>query len=148
MNAAVLIPAALLIGASIPLQVATNSQLGGVMGSPITASLIAFVVGALALAAMCLVARPALPSAQALAAAPVSAWFGGLLAAGYLVSVVAVAPRLGVGVTTGLILVGQLVTALAIDHVGAFGSPHQPLNLWRIGGLALMAAGVAVVKTH
>ena len=58
------------------------------------------------------------------------------------------APRLGVGLTTCLILVGQLITALAIDHFGAFGAPQQAINLWRLGGLALMVAGVVVVKTH
>jgi transporter family-2 protein len=94
------------------------------------------------------VVRPALPSAGAFAAAPRTVWFGGVMAAIYLVSVVSLAPRLGVGLTTCLILVGQLITALAIDHFGAFGSPHQAMNLWRLGGLALMVAGVVVVKTH
>jgi transporter family-2 protein len=55
---------------------------------------------------------------------------------------------LGVGLTTCLILVGQLVAALAIDHFGAFGSPHQAMNVWRVAGLGLMVGGVVLVKTH
>ena len=31
---------------------------------------------------------------------------------------------------------------------GGFGAPQQSINVWRVGGLALMVAGVAVVKTH
>lgn len=148
MTSIFLIAAALIIGASIPLQVALNSQLSGVSGSPLTSSFIAFAMGALALGLMWLAFRPAVPPLRAFAEAPPSAWFGGVLAAGYLVSVVSVAPRLGIGLTTCLILVGQLVTALAIDHFGAFGAPQQAINLWRVGGLALMVAGVVVVKTH
>jgi bacterial/archaeal transporter family-2 protein len=148
MNTILLIAAAFVIGCSIPLQVALNSQLGGVTGSPVTSGLIAFLIGALTLAALWLALRPALPVGATLAAAPKSVWFGGVLAAFYLASVVTVAPKLGIGLTTTLILVGQLVTAMAIDHYGAFGSPHQAMNLWRLGGLALMVAGVVMVKTH
>ncbi len=148
MSSLFLIAAALVIGASIPLQVALNSQLSGVTQNPVTSSLIAFTIGSVALLAVWLVVRPTVPSLSTLSQAPKSAWLGGLLAAGYLVSVVSVAPRLGVGLTTALILIGQLVTALTIDHFGAFGSPQQAFNWWRLGGLALMAAGVAVVKTH
>jgi bacterial/archaeal transporter family-2 protein len=148
MSSLFLIVAALIIGASIPLQVALNSQLSGVTRSPVTSSLIAFAIGSVALAAVWLAVRPAVPPLRTLAEAPKSAWIGGLLAAGYLVSVVSVAPRLGVGLTTALILIGQLITALTIDHFGAFGSPHQAFNFWRLGGLGLMVAGVVVVKTH
>lgn len=148
MASLVLIFAALIIGASIPLQVALNSQLSGVTGNPMTSSLIAFTMGTVALGLLWLAFRPAVPGLRTLADSPRSAWFGGVLAAAYLVSVVSVAPRLGVGLTTCLILVGQLVTALAIDHFGAFGSPHQAMNLWRLDGLALMVAGVVMVKTH
>jgi bacterial/archaeal transporter family-2 protein len=148
MTTLALIPLALVIGATIPIQVALNSQLTGVTGSPLTSSLIAFVIGAVAIALVWAAIRPALPAAGAFASAPKTVWFGGVMAAIYLVSVVSVAPRLGVGLTTCLILVGQLVTALAIDHFGAFGSPHQAMNLWRVGGLALMVGGVVIVKTH
>lgn len=148
MTTSLLIPAALLIGASIPLQVALNSQLAGATGHPLTASFMAFGIAVLVLGVLCLVIRPEFPTLSAMAAAPKTVWLGGVLAAGYLAAVVTVAPRLGVGLTTALILVGQLVTALAIDHFGAFGAPQQSINVWRVGGLALMVAGVAVVKTH
>ncbi len=59
-----------------------------------------------------------------------------------------VTPRLGVGLTTALILVGQLFTALLLDHFGAFNNPPHSLNFWRMVGLALMIGGFALIKTH
>ena len=92
--------------------------------------------------------RPAFPAWADLAAAPKTVWLGGLIATLYIVAIVVLTPKLGVGLTTSLILVGQLCTALVLDHLGAFGGAQHPLNAWRVGGLALMIAGVVAVKTH
>ncbi|WP_084864150.1 DMT family transporter [Salibaculum halophilum] len=141
-----LILAAFATGALVPLQLVFNGQLGGVMRNAFTASLIVFLIGALVLAAMVLVTRPTLPSLATLMAAPKTVWLGGLIATAYIVAIVIITPRLGVGLTTGLILVGQLCMALALDHFGAFGNPQQTLGLGRAAGLSLMVAGVVLIK--
>jgi bacterial/archaeal transporter family-2 protein len=148
MNSMTFIVAALVTGALVPVQVALNAQLGGVTRSPFTSGLIIFAIGALALALVCAALRPAWPSPRELLEAPRTVWFGGLIAALYVVAIVTITPKLGVGLTTGLILVGQLATAITIDHFGAFGAVQQPVNLWRLAGLALMVGGVALVKSH
>lgn len=141
-----LLLAAFVTGAFVPLQLVFNGQLGGVTRNAFTASLIVFAIGAAVLAAIVAATRPSLPSAGDLLAAPRTVWLGGLIAAGYIVAIVVVTPRLGVALTTGLILVGQLVTALALDHFGAFGNPQHTLGAGRTLGLALMIAGVVVIK--
>jgi transporter family-2 protein len=141
-----LILAAFATGALVPLQLVFNGQLGGVTRNAFTASLIVFLIGALVLAATVLITRPALPSLATLMAAPRTVWLGGLIATAYIVAIVIITPRLGVGLTTGLILVGQLCMALALDHFGAFGNPQQTLGLGRAAGLSLMVAGVVLIK--
>lgn len=138
--------AALVTGALVPLQLASNGQLGGVTRNAFTASLIVFLIGSVVLALIVLVTRPALPSMGTLTSAPPTVWLGGAIATLYIVAIVVLAPRLGVGLTTALILVGQIVTALALDHFGAFGNPQHTLDLGRLAGLALMVCGIVVIK--
>lgn len=92
--------------------------------------------------------RPPLPSVSELVAARKTVWLGGVIATGYIVAIVVLTPKLGVGLTTGLILVGQILTALVLDHLGAFGSAQHMLNAGRLAGLALMIAGIATIKVY
>ncbi|MEL6517802.1 MAG: DMT family transporter, partial [Pseudomonadota bacterium] len=128
-------------------QLVFNGQLGGVTRNAFTASLIVFLIGALVLLALVAIMRPPLPTLGELRGAPRTVWLGGLIATGYIVAIVVITPRLGVGLTTALILVGQLCMALALDHFGAFGNPQQTLGLGRAVGLAMMIAGVVTIKS-
>lgn len=51
-------------------------------------------------------------------------------------------PRLGVTVTSGLVIGAQLLTAILLDHWGAFGIARQPITLVRLMGVLLIIAGV------
>ena len=55
-------------------------------------------------------------------------------------------PRLGAAMTITLMVAGQLALSLLLDHFGALGVPRQPLNLGRIAGVALVFAGVLLVR--
>ena len=55
-------------------------------------------------------------------------------------------PRLGVAMTITLMVGGQLLISLFLDHFGALGVPRQPLNIGRIAGVALVLAGVLLVR--
>lgn len=139
--------AAFATGALVPLQLVFNGQLGGVTRNAFTASLIVFLIGACVLATMVVVMRPPLPTFGNLMEAPKTVWLGGLIATAYIVAIVVITPKLGVGLTTGLILIGQLCMALALDHFGAFGNPQQTLSIGRAVGLSLMIAGVVTIKS-
>lgn len=140
--------AALITGALVPIQLAFNAQLGGVTKDPFTAGFLIFLIGTLALATIIVITRPALPTIDDLTTAPRTVWLGGLIATAYIVAIVIVTPKLGVGLTTALIIVGQLCTALALDHIGAFGTPQIDFNLWRLAGAALMIGGVVLIKAN
>ena len=55
-------------------------------------------------------------------------------------------PRLGVAMTITLMVGGQLLLSLALDHFGALGVPRQPLNIGRVAGVGLVLAGVLLVR--
>ena len=64
----------------------------------------------------------------------------------YVLSITYVAPTFGVGNAIFFVLLGQLVAAAAIDHFGLFGAQTTPLSFTRAGGIALMAAGIALTQ--
>lgn len=55
-------------------------------------------------------------------------------------------PHLGAAWTIALIVFGQCVAALLIDHVGLMGMQAVPVTPQRIAGVALVASGVAVLR--
>lgn len=138
---------ALAAGAALATQVALNGKLKAHLGTPVQATLISLAVGAVAALAICLIARYPWPDRASLLATPWSAWAGGLLGVVYLSATVIVAPRLGVAATFGLVVVGQIVTALVMDHFGLLGVPVNPLSTWKLLGIALVIGGVVVLAT-
>lgn len=140
--------AALAIGALVPVQLAFNSQLGGITRNAFTASIIVFLIGTLILTFILALTRPSLPTIQDLTNAPKTVWLGGVIATIYIIAIVIVTPRLGVGLTTGLILGGQILMALILDHFGAFGNPQHSLTLGRVVGLGMMIGGITAIKLY
>ena len=135
----------LLAGAATALQGPTNARLVTAVGSPLNAAFVSFAVGtvALGLLAMILQARPDVGAMKAL---PWWAWMGGLYGCAFVVSAAWGVPRLGVATTITVMIAGQLLLSLALDHFGALGVTKQPLSLGRIAGVALVIGGVVLVR--
>jgi transporter family-2 protein len=137
---------ALLAGAFMPTQGAINNKLALFVQSPVLAAFISFGVGTIALFFYLLLAGT--PFSQLLLAknAPAIAWTGGLLGAFFVAAVVSLVPRLGVALTFSLIVAGQLIVTLVIDHYGLFDVPVKTVNLPRILGILLIIGGVILVR--
>jgi bacterial/archaeal transporter family-2 protein len=133
-------------GFGLTAQVGMNSQLRKVLQSANQAALISFLVGTLALIGLLVVMRTPLPARETLAAVPVWAWFGGLLGAFYVATSTIVAAELGATTLLGLALLGQLLTAMVVDHFGWLGLPEHPITWTRIAGVALLGMGVWLVS--
>jgi bacterial/archaeal transporter family-2 protein len=133
------------VGAGLVVQVGMNSTLRSLLGSPIVAALISFLVGSLALAVYAGVARTPLPLRAQLGAVPAWAWLGGVLGAFYVASSVIVGPRLGAATLLALVVLGQLGTSLLVDHYRWLGFPQHPLNLVRVLGAVLLFGGVLLI---
>jgi len=132
-------------GLVLVLQVGMNATLRGVLDSPLAAALISFLVGTAALALYMLVTRTPWPARAQLAAVPAWAWYGGALGAFYVATSVIVGPRLGAATLLALVVLGQLLTSLLVDHFGWVGFPQHPLSLTRLTGAALLFAGVLLI---
>jgi transporter family-2 protein len=59
---------------------------------------------------------------------------------------VILAPRIGVAMTFSLIVAGQMLITLILDHFGFLGLPVKEINLARIGGILLISAGVVIIR--
>ncbi len=139
---------ALLAGAMMPTQAATNNKMAAFADSPVLAAIISFLVGTVALFAYTLLSGIPLTNISAIKEAPAVAWAGGFLGAFFVAATVALVPRLGVAMTFSLIVAGQMVVTLIIDHFGLLGVPVKEVSIARIGGIVLIAAGVVLIRRY
>lgn len=134
-----------LTGVGIPIMATFNGGLGVQLGSPIAASLILFGVGGL-LAGGILLVVGGVPSAQAFTFERPYLYLGGLLVLFYILSITWVGPKIGIGNAVFFVLLGQIVAAAAIDHLGLWGALQSEITPRRILGIALMAVGVYLAR--
>ena len=78
--------------------------------------------------------------------APPIAWIGGLMGAFFVASSVALVPRLGVALTFSLIVAGQMLITLVLDHFGVLGVPVKEVSLMRVLGIILITGGVVLIR--
>ena len=133
-------------GAMLPFQFGINAVLARYVDGAARASLVSFVVGALALFVAVLLLFRGAPSLEKAGAAPWWVWVGGLLGAFYVLGSVVTAPKLGAATLVVLILAGQAVASLTVDHFGLVGFQENPITPGRLLGIALVAAGVVLVR--
>jgi transporter family-2 protein len=134
---------AVLAGIAGSLQPAANGGLAQRIGLPATLVLNSVIVLAAALVYF-------------LARSPHASWFpagthwtyyiGGLCGFTVIFCLAYVFPRIGAAWTIALVVLGQGIAALVIDHYGVLGMPKEPATLARIAGMALVAVGCALVR--
>ncbi len=127
------------------LQAPTNAMLSRPMGSPVNAALVSFAVGTLVLTIAVLALRIQ-PDWTGVRALPWYAWMGGAYGAVFVVAAAYSAPRLGVAPTITLMIAGQLIAGITVDHFGGFGAEPKPVNLAKALGVVLVFAGVVLVR--
>lgn len=136
-------------GAAVAAQTAINAELRVVAASALWAMNISFAVSmAIGLAVLiggAMTGRLTVPSPQ-LWRAPWWIWVGGVPGAIYVLLAVVLTQRLGAGLLTAAGILGQLATALLIDHYGWFGMPVSRLSLPRIVGGALLMIGMVLTR--
>jgi transporter family-2 protein len=141
-----LVPVALGAGPAVSMQFGVNSQLRTVAGGPVAASAVSFIVGTVTLVALTFVLNRGLPSFGDVSGAPWWIWTGGLLGAFYVFASIILTPRLGAATTVALILTGQVLGSIVIDHFGLFRVAAQDATPLRLLGALLIVAGVFFVQ--
>lgn len=137
---------AIVAGAVLPLQAGFNVQLGKSVHQPIFAAFASFLVGTIGLLIYLLVLKFDFSTiAQTKSVSPV-VWTAGILGAFYVAAVIILAPRLGVALTFVLVVAGQMVVSLVLDHFGLLGMPIKPINWQRLIGVLFLVAGVLFIR--
>ncbi|MEP6849350.1 MAG: DMT family transporter [Acidobacteriota bacterium] len=137
---------ALLAGAMMPTQATINNKMAAFVDSPILAALVSFFVGTVALFIYAVASGTPLGNLADAKNAPPIAWTGGLLGAFFVTAAVTLVPRLGVAMTFSLIIAGQMLVTLVLDHFGFLGIEIRPISWARIAGVLLITGGVILIR--
>ena len=132
----------------MPTQAATNNKMADAVGSPILSAFISFLVGTVALFVYALISGSPIANLSSAKDAPAIAWIGGLLGAFFVTAAVILVPRLGVAMTFSLIIAGQMIVTLIIDHFGLLGVPVKEVSLAQVAGIILIAGGVVLIRRY
>lgn len=135
--------AALAVGLALAIQGAINSALSRNLGST-RAAFFSVIITATTVFIVLLL-RPDRGSFAGLATTPWWALAGGLFGAVALLGIIVAVPRIGVAVTTGAIVAGQVLAAAVIDNFGLLGVAVRPLNAGRLAGLVLLILAMILV---
>ena len=140
---------AVVSGIMLAVQAPLNSELGRVVKSPVYGALLSFLMGLIVLVVYCVVNKNVqFGNVRAALSIPWYYWAGGVLGAFYVAAVILLAPKLGVALTFGLSVAGQMIFGLLIDHYGWLGIPAHTVNWPRMLGVGLIIAGVALIRSN
>ena len=133
---------ALAAGMSNAFQAPINAALSKFTGV-FESSCISFAVGALSLFIVSLIVGKG--NFLNLIQAPPYLWFGGLLGAVLVTSMLFTVTRVGAAVTISSVITGQMIAALVIDQIGFLGVPKNPLDVYRLGGILFLMVGIKML---
>lgn len=139
MTIALYITIAIAVGLAGGLQGLVNSNLNKSADLPLT-TLVVNIVAAIAVMAIYL-----LFSRQSFAVLKNADWWafiGGLLGVVVVMGSTFLVPKLGITITSSIIIVSQLCFAMIADHYGFLGIRQIPMDIVRLGAVGLMGAGI------
>lgn len=136
-------PLALLAGIAVAVQAAANSGLRAQagLGPALIINTAIVLIGAVALWLGLGAKTTFFP-----ATAPWTLYMGGVCGFVIIATLAFAFPTLGAAWGVAIMVLGQCAAALAIDHYGLLGMPHEAVSLRRLLGMALVAGGVVVLR--
>ena len=146
LNTAFLIFSTIAAGASVIIQQALNAYLRSAIGSAAWSGVVSYFVGLISIAAFAIVLREPLPSAAVIAGSPWWAWSGGVFGAVFITLAILLIPQLGAATFIALLVTGQMLTSLVLDHFGWLGLEQRSVDLPRLIGVGLLITGVVLIR--
>ena len=134
-----------LAGLAVAIQAPLNSALGRTIESSLTAAAVSFGVGFVALVLLVALSGDSAAFGRA-ALAPRWLLLGGLLGAFFVWASLWSVPVLGVLTTTAALILGQMVGAMVLDYIGAFGIAARDLSWTLLTAALLVGAGVILSR--
>ena len=133
-------------GACIALQATANTRFRTNLDSPAYAAFLSICGTFVTACAFMLALRPAPPSGDALRATQWWNWVGGPLGALIVLAGATLTRHLGAAAFIALVVGGQLVCSLLLDHFALMGLEEKPITAGRVLGAALVVTGVVCIK--
>jgi transporter family-2 protein len=134
-------------GACIAIQASANGDFRKSIGdNPLFAAFFSICGTFLTAVTTMLILRPPVPAAAALRETPWWNWIGGPLGALIVLAGAALTARLGAALFIALVVGGQLLCSLVLDHFALMGLNEQPVTPGRLLGAALVVTGVLCIK--
>ena len=146
MQACLLALLALGAGISVATQQVLNGNLRTALNSPAWAGFVSYLGGLLTMAVLLVVAREPVPSWKLVTATPWWAWSGGILGGVFIMLMILLLPSLGAATLLALVVAGQMLAGVTMDHFGLFGLAQHPVSPARLIGIALVIGGVLLIK--
>ena len=139
---------AFLIGILLPIQVGINLELARYINSPVLAAFISFLVGGFCLLIGAFAVKAPFPTWNQVVSLPCWTWTGGLIGATVVFGSIVAGPKIGALVLVSLLLAGQLVASILIDHYGWLGFSVQKIDFQRLLGVVLLAGGFLLIRKY
>ena len=137
-----ILPLAMGIGIAMAFQTAINAQLREHLNSPLQAALLSFLVGTIILAILVFFQSTGKPTLGEVSNIPWFLWLGGCLGVYAISMSIYTAPKLGFLTFSGLVIFGQLLISILLDHFGWLGTDKTPINWQRLVGAIVIFMGV------
>ncbi len=133
-------------GVSVATQQVLNGSLRTALASPAWAGLISYAGGLLTMIVAVIALREQVPSWKTVVEVPWYAWSGGVFGAVFILLAILLLPSLGAATLFALVIAGQVLAAITLDHFGALGLAPHPIGAARLAGAALLIAGVILIR--
>lgn len=138
---------ALLAGVVLPYQAASNAAVGRALGHWLWGAFTSLTVSSVVVIAALLILRVPLPDLGKAVQGPWWLWIGGVLGALYVAAAAALTPKLGAAGFLVLVVAGQILTSVIVDHFGLMDVASKPVSLPRLAGVVLILVGVFLVQS-
>ena len=133
-------------GISVSVQQVLNGNLRSALSSPAWAGFVSYLGGLLTMAVVLAALREPVPSLKLVTATPWWAWSGGILGGVFILLMILLLPSLGAATLLALVVAGQMLAGITMDHFGVFGLTPHPVSVSRLIGIALVIGGVLLIK--
>lgn len=133
-------------GSCIALQASANTRLRTHLDSPGFTAFLSICGTFVTACLFMLLVRPPAPSMDAVRGTQWWNWLGGPLGALIVLAGAALTRHLGAAAFIALVVGGQLLCSMLLDHFALMGLKEQPVTPGRALGAVLVVAGVACVK--
>jgi transporter family-2 protein len=133
-------------GVSVTTQQVLNSSLRMALGSPAWAGLFSYAGGLLTMIVAVIALGERVPAWKTMADVPWWAWSGGVFGGAFILLAILLLPSLGAATLFALVIAGQVLAAITLDHFGALGLTPHPISSARLVGAALLIAGVVLIR--